>query len=84
MSEEADAAGSVTAILKRADPAWSGWVLREKYLVSPEGWEFTFGEIRALPFMHAQIRTYQRLQRTIQQADWIEQRFIEVRETDTA
>jgi hypothetical protein len=34
--------------------------------------------------MHAQIRTYQRLQRCVQQSDWIEERFIEVREIDAA
>jgi len=65
--------------------SWSGWKLRDGYLVSPEGWRFTFGEIRAIPFMHAQIRTYQRLQRCVQQADWIEERFVEVRRrTDAA
>jgi hypothetical protein len=56
--------------------AWRGWKLKDTTLVSPEGWEFTFGEIRAIPFMHAQIRTYQRLQRCVQQADWIEQRYV--------
>jgi hypothetical protein len=56
--------------------AWRGWKLKDKTLVSPEGWEFTFGEIRAIPFMHAQIRTYQRLQRSVQQVDWIEQRYV--------
>ena len=64
--------------------AWDGWRIRGKHLISPEGWQFTFGEIRAIPFMHAQIRTYQRLQRCVQQADWIEGRFIEARKIDAA
>jgi hypothetical protein len=56
--------------------AWSGWTLREKYLVSPEGWEFTFGEIRSIPFLHAQVAAYQARQRWIQQADWVDQRYV--------
>jgi len=64
--------------------AWDGWVIRDQYLVSPEGWRFSFGEIRAIPFMHAQIRTYQRLQRCIQQADWIEQRYVDAGELPEA
>jgi hypothetical protein len=62
--------------LGHINKAWDGWRIRGKLLISPEGWEFTFGEIRAIPFMHAQIRTYQLLQRSVQQADWIDQRYV--------
>lgn len=62
---------------------WDGWIIRGKHLVSPEGWEFTPGEVRSVPFMHAQIAAYQarqRQQRAVQQADWIEQRYVDVAE----
>ena len=62
--------------LAPASRHWAGWFVRGEHLVSPEGWCFTPGEVRAIPFMRAQIQTYQQLQRTIQQADWIEQRFV--------
>jgi hypothetical protein len=55
---------------------WDGWCLKHGKLISPEGWEFTPGAVRAIPFMQAQIRTYQRLQRSMQQVDWIEQRYV--------
>lgn len=61
---------------------WSGWILRGKHLVSPEGWEFTPGEIRSIPFMHAQVAAYQARQRWIQQADWIEERYVNPAEMD--
>jgi hypothetical protein len=56
--------------------AWRGWILRGPYLVSPEGWQFTFGEIRSIPFLHAQVRTYQTRERTHLQADWIDGRYV--------
>jgi len=66
------------------DRAWRGWVLRGEHLVSPEGWRFTFGEIRSIPFLHAQVRTYQHRERTHLQADWIDERFTEPRQIDVA
>lgn len=56
---------------------WNGWRLVRGQLVSPEGWEFTPGSIRAMPFMKAQIKTYQEKQRSIQQTDWIQQRWVD-------
>jgi len=38
---------------------FAGWVIRGGMLYSPEGVCFTQGEIRALPFLHAQIRALQ-------------------------
>lgn len=64
--------------------AWDGWVLREKCLMSPEGWQFTPGEIRSIPFMRAQVRTYQAQERTHLQADWIDERFVELDQADSA
>ena len=57
--------------------AWRGWMLRGKHLVSPEGWEFTAGEIRSIPLLHAQVRIYQGRERTHVQADWIDQRYVQ-------
>lgn len=56
---------------------WRGWILREDRLVSPEGWSFSAGEIRSVPFLRAQVRTYQQQQRTHLQADWIDERYVE-------
>jgi len=61
--------------------AWRGWIVRGQHLVSPEGWQFTFGEIRSIPFLHAQVRTYQRRERTHLQADWIDERYVEAVES---
>lgn len=61
------------------DRTWSGWAVRAGVLVSPEGWTFRPGEIRSIPFLHAQIRTYQALQRTHLQADWVDGRYVEPR-----
>lgn len=43
-------------------PAWAGWRLacRAGELVSPEGWRFTPGEIRALPLRYGQISGLER------------------------
>lgn len=42
--------------------AFAGWRLDARHgeLVSPEGWRFTPGEIRAIPFRYGQIRGLQR------------------------
>ena len=42
------------------DPAWSGWIIRHGTLISPENWQATPGEIRAIPLMRLQIQGYQR------------------------
>lgn len=51
---------------------WDGWSLRGKHLVSPEGWEFTPGEIRSIPFMYAQIAALRHRVASVQ-AEWIDQ-----------
>jgi hypothetical protein len=57
--------------------AWRGWCIRGDRLISPEGWSFTFGEIRSIPFMQAQVSGYQSRERTHLQADWIAERYVE-------
>jgi Phage protein len=59
---------------------WDGWSIRGKHLVSPEGWEFTPGEVRSIPFMHSQVAAYQARQRCIAQADWIDERWTDPHE----
>ena len=70
--------------LDRISRTWRGWKIRGEHLVSPEGWEFTPGAIRAIPFMKAQIKTYQEKQRCIQQADWVDQRWVDPKDVSAA
>ncbi len=58
-------------------PPFRGWSLQRDAIVSPEGWRFTPAELRAVPFMHAQIAAYQARERTHLQVDWIEGRYVE-------
>ena len=59
--------------------AWAGWRLTDGHLVSPEGWCFSPGEIRSIPFLHGQVRIYrselENLRGRTFQADWIERRW---------
>jgi len=48
-------------------PAWSGWVMRDGVLYSPEGWSVSVHEVRALPLMRLQITTYQTENRKLRQ-----------------
>jgi hypothetical protein len=52
--------------------AWTGWRIVAGELIAPEGWTFTPGDIRALPFMRQQIAHFQALQRIPAQADFME------------
>jgi hypothetical protein len=67
--------------LGEIDSTWSGWRLEGGELVSPEGWRFTPGQIRVIPFLHAQIRTLRAERRVALQADWIDQRYVEAEAT---
>lgn len=67
--------------LGEIDSTWSGWIIRRGLLISPEGWEFGMGEIRSIPFLHAQVRTYSGKLRLAKQADWIEGKYVEPAET---
>jgi hypothetical protein len=51
---------------------WRGWRVVAGELIAPEGWTFTPGEIRALPFMRQQLAQYQALQRIPAQADLVD------------
>jgi len=57
--------------------AWRGWSIRGDRIVSPEGWSFTFGEIRTIPFLHGQVALYKAQMHTNLQADWIDERYVE-------
>jgi hypothetical protein len=63
---------------------WRGWTVRGRHLVSPEGWEFTPGDVRSVPFLHAQVAAYQQRQRTALQADWVEERYVDPEELSAA
>lgn len=63
---------------------WAGWRIHGKHLVSPEGWKFTPGQVRSIPFMHAQVAAYQAERRTHLQADWIDERYVEIDQADAA
>lgn len=74
------------AVLSRV---WDGWMVNARgALVSPEGWEFTPGEVRSIPFLHGMVSAHQsranaaeaRLQWAVQ-ADWVEGRYVEPGET---
>lgn len=41
------------------NPAWRGWKLLDRKLISPEGWEATAGDILSIPLLRAQIAAYQ-------------------------
>lgn len=56
---------------------WRGWSIIGDELVSPEGWRFTPGDVRSVPFLVAQVKAYQARERTHLQADWIEERYVE-------
>lgn len=44
--------------LAAIDPAFEGWLIRAGELVTPEGWRFTPGEIRSIPFLYGQVRLW--------------------------
>lgn len=47
------------ADLECFDPAWSGWVCRGGFLVSPEGWQISVNDVLATRLKDAQILAYQ-------------------------
>jgi len=57
--------------------AWRGWRVCGDRLISPEGVAVTFGNIRAIPVMQAQIAGYHARERTHLQADWVAERYVE-------
>jgi Phage protein len=70
---------------------WDGWRVRGKHLISPEGWVFTFGEVRSIPFLQAQVRTWRDQAHALRaaehralefQGDWIERRYIDPLDAD--
>ena len=41
------------------DPKWSGWHIRNGFLISPNGWEIGFGEVIAIPILRQQLAAYE-------------------------
>lgn len=41
------------------DPKWSGWHIRNGFLISPNGWEIGFGEVVAIPILRQQLAAYE-------------------------
>lgn len=48
-----------------ADPEWQGWRFRDGLLHSPEGYEFTPGDLYAIRFLKGQISALQTEVRTL-------------------
>lgn len=46
---------------------WDGWHLRKDLIISPEGWSFTPGQVRAIPLRDQLIRELQRERATPRQ-----------------
>lgn len=41
------------------DAAWSGWHLRDGFLISPEGWQVGTGEVLAIRILRQQLACYE-------------------------
>lgn len=41
------------------DPEWSGWHLRDGFLISPEGWQVGTGEVLAIRILRQQLACYE-------------------------
>lgn len=57
------------------DPAWSGWRMAGGKLISPEGLEFTSGDVLATIFLNQLIAEYEADARLPRQADWVDERW---------
>jgi hypothetical protein len=49
--------------------AWKGWKIVGGKLVSPEGWDYTPGEVLAIPFLRSQIAHLDNLRKRHEQAN---------------
>lgn len=63
--------------LELIDPAWAGWRLRGGVIVSPDGAEYTPGEVLSTTYWRALARHYQVAQRLPQQADWVNREWVQ-------
>ena len=64
-----------TGNLGVVDQDWRGWKIREGKLISPDGIEFTSGDVLSLTFLRQLIAHYQSEQRVPRQSDWISERW---------
>ncbi len=69
-----------TGDLGVVDPEWTGWRLIKGELVSPEGMQFTTGEVRAGPYWRRLAQSYQQRSKLPQQADWVQGEWTPARE----
>jgi len=53
------ALGMVERDLGCFDTAWSGWHLRDGFLISPEGWQVGSGEVLAIRILRQQLACYE-------------------------
>lgn len=49
----------VAADLGCFDPKWSGWLVRDGFLISPDGWRIGRGEVVAIPILRQQLAAYE-------------------------
>ncbi|MEX2122367.1 MAG: DUF3653 domain-containing protein [Woeseia sp.] len=61
--------------LGEIDLKWAHWRLKGGLLVSPDGQQFTPGDVMSIQWLRMQIQSYQRDQRFILQSDWIDQKW---------
>lgn len=62
-SDAAAVARFVNHDLGAFDPAFEGWVCRQGLIFPPDSVAVDAGQIRAIPFMRAQLQEYERAQR---------------------
>lgn len=64
------------------DPHWSGWLIRQGLLVSPEGWEIKMSDVLSVPILRQRLAAYvtelHRLQNADERAKDLEQPLPEV------
>ena len=64
------------------DLRWQGWRLHHGSLISPDGMDFSPGDIHAMTFLRQLIASYQSAQRLPRQADWVTERWEPSNELD--
>lgn len=51
------------------DPAWSGWIVRDGSLWSPEGWQVRMESVLAIPLLRGQLHALQSENRRFRRLD---------------
>lgn len=58
---------------------WSGWIIREHLLISPEGWEISVSDVLAARLKNAQLAVYQAENRRLKE-ELIEAKVLQLEE----